>query len=89
MVIPCTSQSPDNNVLGEYGSPLNRHIGVTDTREVVPGGSITSWGSQPMNGRPHRSRWKKLNALEFELMRGKIVTDTNTFASNVDGVRGR
>ncbi len=87
MVIPCTSQSPDNNVLGEYGSPLNRHIGVTDTREVVPGGSITSWGSQPLNGStPVGPDGKKLNALEFELMRGKIVTDRNTFASTVDGV---
>jgi NADPH-dependent glutamate synthase beta subunit-like oxidoreductase/ferredoxin len=87
MVIPCTSQSPDNNVLGEYGSPLNRHIGVTDTREVVAGGSVSSWGSQPLNGStPTGPDGKKLNAFEFELMRGKIVTDRNTFASNVDGV---
>jgi len=87
MVIPCTSQSPDNNVLGEYGSPLNRHIGVTDTREVVKGGSISSWGREPLNGTtPMGPDGRKLNALEFELMRGKIVTDVNTFASNVDGV---
>jgi NADPH-dependent glutamate synthase beta subunit-like oxidoreductase/ferredoxin len=87
MVIPCTSQSPDNNVLGEYGSPLNRHIGVTDTREVVAGGSVSSWGSQPLNGStPIGPDGKKLNALEFEILKGKIVTDRNTFASNVDGV---
>jgi NADPH-dependent glutamate synthase beta subunit-like oxidoreductase len=87
MVIPCTSQSPDNNVLGEYGSPLNRHIGVTDTREVVAGGSVSSWGSQPLNGStPISPDGKKLNALEFEILKGKIVTDRNTFASNVDGV---
>jgi NADPH-dependent glutamate synthase beta subunit-like oxidoreductase/ferredoxin len=87
MVIPCTRQSPDNNVLGEYGSPLNRHIGVTDTREVVAGGSVSSWGSQPLNGStPIGPDGKKLNALEFEILKGKIVTDRNTFASNVDGV---
>ncbi len=33
MVIPCTSQASDNNVLGEYGAKLNRHVGVTDTRD--------------------------------------------------------
>ena len=38
-----------------------------------------------MNGSTPSSRWKKLNALEFELMRGKVVT-CGTFASNVDGV---
>ena len=60
---------------------------MTDTREVVAGGSITSWGSQPMNGStPSVPMARSSNALEFELMRGKIVTDRNTFASNVDGV---
>ena len=28
----CTSQASDNNVLGEFGAKLNRHVGVTDTR---------------------------------------------------------
>ena len=43
MVIPCTSQASDNNVLGEFGAKLNRHVGVTDTRSVVEGGSLSSW----------------------------------------------
>ena len=33
MVIPCTSQASDNNVLGEFGAKLNRHVGVVDTRD--------------------------------------------------------
>jgi NADPH-dependent glutamate synthase beta subunit-like oxidoreductase len=87
MVIPCTSQAADNNVLGEYGAPLNRHVGVTDTREVVKGGSISSWGRDPLNGStPLGEDGRKQNALQFELLRGKIATDRNTFASNVEGV---
>ena len=50
MVIPCTSQASDNNVLGEYGAKLNRHVGVTDTRAVVEGGSLSSWRTEPLNG---------------------------------------
>ena len=37
MVIPCTSQASDNNVLGEFGAKLNRHVGVVDTRTVIDG----------------------------------------------------
>ena len=50
MVIPCTSQASDNNVLGEYGAKLNRHLGVTDTRTPVEGGSVSSWRTPPLNG---------------------------------------
>ena len=87
MVIPCTSQSPDNNVLGEFGSPLNRHRGVTDARTVVRGGSISAWGKAPLNGTtPTGPNGEKLNALGFELAKGKLVVDPNTYATNVDGV---
>lgn len=87
MVIPCTSQSPDNNVLGEYGSALNRHLGVTDTRSVVPGGSISSWRTQPLNGTtPTDAAGNRLNNLEFALDRGRVTINADTFSTNVDGV---
>ena len=47
MVIPCTSQASDNNVLGEFGAKLNRHVGVTDTRSVVEGGRSRRGGPSP------------------------------------------
>jgi NADPH-dependent glutamate synthase beta subunit-like oxidoreductase/ferredoxin len=87
MVIPCTSQASDNNVLGEYGAKLNRHLGVTDTREFVPGGSVSSWRTPPLNGTtPVGPDGKKYNALKFELNRGSVVAEPDTFQTNVDGV---
>jgi NADPH-dependent glutamate synthase beta subunit-like oxidoreductase/ferredoxin len=87
MVIPCTSQASDNNVLGEYGAKLNRHLGVTDTREFVPGGSVSSWRTAPLNGTtPVRPDGKKYNALQFELARGYVVAQADTFETNVDGI---
>ncbi len=87
MVIPCTSQASDNNVLGEFGSKLNRHLGVTDTRTVVAGGSTSSWRRPPMNGTtPTAPDGRRYNALDFEIQRGYVVTNPDTFATNVDGV---
>ncbi len=87
MVIPCTSQASDNNVLGEFGSKLNRHLGVTDTRTPVAGGSISSWRTPPLNGTtPTRPDGSKYNQLQFELNRGYVVTNQDTFETNVDGV---
>jgi ferredoxin len=87
MVIPCTSQASDNNVLGEYGAKLNRHLGVTDTREFVPGGSVSSWRTPPMNGTtPKGPDGKKYNALQFELSRGNVVAQADTFQTSVEGI---
>jgi NADPH-dependent glutamate synthase beta subunit-like oxidoreductase/ferredoxin len=87
MVIPCTSQASDNNVLGEYGSKLNRHLGVTDTREIVPGGSVSSWRTPPLNGTtPKDKDGQPYNALKFELNRGLVVTNPDTFQTNVEGI---
>jgi NADPH-dependent glutamate synthase beta subunit-like oxidoreductase len=87
MVIPCTSQASDNNVLGEYGAKLNRHLGVTDTREFVPGGSISSWRTAPLNGTtPVGPDGKKYNALKFDLARGYVVAQADTFQTNVEGI---
>ena len=87
MVIPCTSQASDNNVLGEYGAKLNRHLGVTDTREFVPGGSLSSWRTPPLNGTtPVRPDGKKYNALQFELSRGNVVAQPDTFQTSVEGI---
>ncbi len=87
MVIPCTSQAADNNVLGEYGAALNRHLGVTDTRAVVAGGSVSSWRSAPMNGStPQGPNGKPYNALSFDFSRGYVVTNADTFATSLDGV---
>jgi NADPH-dependent glutamate synthase beta subunit-like oxidoreductase/ferredoxin len=87
MVIPCTSQASDNNVLGEYGSKLNRHLGVTDTREIVAGGSVSSWRTPPLNGTtPKGPDGKPYNALKFDLNRGLVVTNPDTFQTNVAGV---
>ncbi|MEO8251167.1 MAG: FAD-dependent oxidoreductase [Chloroflexota bacterium] len=87
MVIPCTSQASDNNVLGEYGSKLNRHLGVTDTREFVPGGSVSAWRTPPLNGTtPLGPDGKRYNALQFELARGYVVAEPDTFQTSVDGI---
>jgi NAD-dependent dihydropyrimidine dehydrogenase PreA subunit len=87
MVIPCTSQSADNNVLGEFGSKLNRHLGVTDTRAVLEGGSVSSWRSQPLNGTtPVRPDGSRYNTLVFDFGRGYVTINADTFATNVDGV---
>jgi NADPH-dependent glutamate synthase beta subunit-like oxidoreductase/ferredoxin len=87
MVIPCTSQASDNNVLGEYGSKLNRHLGVTDTREYVPGGSVSSWRTPPLNGTtPVGADGKRYNALQFELSRGNVVAEPDTFQTSVEGI---
>ncbi|MDP9468984.1 MAG: FAD-dependent oxidoreductase [Chloroflexota bacterium] len=87
MVIPCTSQASDNNVLGEYGAKLNRHLGVTDTREFVPGGSVSAWRTAPLNGTtPVGPDGKRYNALQFELARGNVVAQPDTFETSVSGI---
>ncbi len=87
MVIPCTSQASDNNVLGEYGAALNRHLGVTDTRNVLAGGSLSSWRTPPLNGStPTGPNGEKLNDLRFDLKRGAVVTNADTFQTSVAGV---
>lgn len=87
MVVPCTSQAADNNVLGEYGAHLNRHLGVTDARSVVEGGSVSSWRTPPMNGStPKRPDGTSYNALLFDLKRGYVATNPDTFQTNVEGV---
>jgi len=87
MVIPCTSQAADNNVLGEYGAKLNRHLGVTDTREILPGGSVSSWRTPPLNGTtPKGPDGKPYNSLKFDLNRGLVVTNPDTFQTNVEGI---
>jgi NADPH-dependent glutamate synthase beta subunit-like oxidoreductase/ferredoxin len=87
MVIPCTSQASDNNVLGEFGATLNRHIGVTDTRTVVEGGSLSSWRTPPLNGStPRDANGESLNALPFEFNRGNVVINADSFGTTVDGV---
>jgi NADPH-dependent glutamate synthase beta subunit-like oxidoreductase/ferredoxin len=87
MVIPCTSQASDNNVLGEYGFKLNRHLGVTDTRNPLDGGSVSSWRTPPLNGTtPSRPDGTKYNQLKFDLNRGYVVINPDSFQTNVDGV---
>ncbi|MDP9270215.1 MAG: FAD-dependent oxidoreductase [Chloroflexota bacterium] len=87
MVIPCTSQAADNNVLGEFGSKLNRHLGVTDTRAVLEGGSVSSWRSQPLNGTtPTRPDGTPYNGLRFDFGRGYVTINADSFATNVDGI---
>ena len=87
MVIPCTSQAADNNVLGEFGSKLNRHLGVTDTRSVLDGGSVSSWRTNPLNGTtPRRADGTPYNALKFDFSRGYVGTNADSFVTNVDGV---
>jgi NADPH-dependent glutamate synthase beta subunit-like oxidoreductase/ferredoxin len=87
MVIPCTSQAADNNVLGEYGAQLNRHLGVTDTRTVVAGGSVSSWRTPPLNGStPHKADGARGNGLAFDINRGYVVTNADSFQTNVPNV---
>jgi NAD-dependent dihydropyrimidine dehydrogenase PreA subunit/thioredoxin reductase len=87
MVIPCTSQAADNNVLGEFGAELNRHVGVTDTRAVIEGGSLSSWRSQPMNGStPKDASGRPMNQLKFEFNRGKVTVNADTFGTNIAGI---
>ena len=87
MVIPCTSQAADNNVLGEFGSKLNRHLGVTDTRSVLDGGSVSSWRTNPLNGTtPRHADGTPYNAMKFDFSRGYVGTNADSFATNVDGV---
>jgi len=87
MVVPCTSQAADNNVLGEYGARLNRHLGVTDSRSVLPGGSISAWRTPPLNGStPKATDGSRGNALQFDLSRGYVITNADTFQTNVEGV---
>jgi NADPH-dependent glutamate synthase beta subunit-like oxidoreductase/ferredoxin len=82
MVVPCTSQAADNNVLGGYGSKLNRHLGVTDTRTVVQGGSISSWRTLP--GERDGDGQGASNGLAFS--RGYVTVNPDTFETNMDGV---
>jgi len=87
MVIPCTSQAADNNVLGEYGAQLNRHLGVTDTRTVVAGGSVSSWRTPPLNGTtPRKADGNRGNGLAFDINRGYVVTNADSFQTNVPNV---
>jgi NADPH-dependent glutamate synthase beta subunit-like oxidoreductase/formate hydrogenlyase subunit 6/NADH:ubiquinone oxidoreductase subunit I len=87
MVIPCTSQAPDNNVLGEYGAKLNRHVGVTDTRAIIEGGSISSWRTPPLNGTtPTDAKGRKLNSLQFKIDRGKVTVNADTFGTSSERV---
>ncbi len=87
MVIPCTSQAADNNILGEYGAELNRNFGVTDPRKVLPGGSLSSWRTPPLNGStPTGPNGEKLNNLQFDLKRGYVATNRDTFETSVDGI---
>jgi NAD-dependent dihydropyrimidine dehydrogenase PreA subunit len=87
MVIPCTSQSADNNVLGEFGSKLNRHLGVTDTRSIVEGGSVSSWRTPPLNGTtPTLADGTRANGFMFDFNRGYVTIGRDTFATNIDGV---
>jgi NADPH-dependent glutamate synthase beta subunit-like oxidoreductase/ferredoxin len=87
MVIPCTSQAADNNVLGEFGAKLNRHLGVTDTRSILEGGSVSSWRTNPLNGTtPRRADGTPYNAFKFDFSRGYVGTNTDSFATNVDGI---
>jgi NADPH-dependent glutamate synthase beta subunit-like oxidoreductase len=81
MVVPCTSQAADNNVLGGFGSKLNRHLGVTDTRTVVPGGSISSWRTLPREGADGEGT---PSGLTFS--RGYVTVNPDTFETNMDGV---
>jgi len=87
MVIPCTSQAADNNVLGAFGAKLNRHLGVTDTRSILDGGSISSWRTNPLNGTtPRRPDGTPYNAFKFDFSRGYVGINTDSFTTNVDGV---
>ena len=70
MVIPCTSQASDNNVLGEFGAKLNRHVGVTDTRSIVEGGSLSSWRTEPLNGTtPKDAQGNSLADVRLDLLK--------------------
>ncbi len=87
MVIPCTSQAADNNVLGNFGAKLNRHLGVTDARAIVEGGSTSSWRTQPLNGTaPKRPDGSLYNSVDFSFERGKITINADTFATSADGI---
>src|ERR1044072_2721700 len=87
MVIPSTSQASDNNVLGECGAKLNRHLGVTDTRTPVEGGSVSSWRTPPLNGTtPTRADGSKYNQLKFELNRGNVAINPDAFQPTGAGV---
>jgi len=87
MVIPCTSQAADNNVLGAFGAKLNRHLGVTDTRSILDGGSVSSWRTNPLNGTtPRRADGTPYNAFQFDFSRGYVGINTDSFVTNVDGV---
>src|SRR5438477_263069 len=79
MVIPCTSQAADNNVLGAFGAKLNRHLGVTDTRSILEGGSVSSWRTNPLNGTtPHRADGTPYNSFKSDFSRGYVGYDTRS-----------
>ncbi len=80
MVIPCTSQAADNNVLGRYGSQLNRHLGVTDSRAVVAGGSTSAWRTAPP------SVEGETDGDAFDFRRGYLTINPDTFETSVSGV---
>jgi NAD-dependent dihydropyrimidine dehydrogenase PreA subunit len=60
---------------------------VTDARSVVEGGSLSSWRTPPMNGStPKRDDGSSYNALMFDLKRGYVATNPDTFQTSVEGV---
>src|SRR5439155_1665897 len=66
---------------------LNRHLGVTDTRSVLDGGSVSSWRTNPLNGTtPRHADGTPYNAMKFDFSRGYVGTNADSFATNVDGV---
>jgi NADPH-dependent glutamate synthase beta subunit-like oxidoreductase/ferredoxin len=81
MVVPCTSQAADNNVLGQYGSLLNRHLGVTDSRSVVEGGSISAWRTPPPS-----SAGNGADGDPFAFKRGYLTINPDTFETSTSGV---
>ncbi len=85
MVVPCTSQAADNNVLGEYGSHLNRHLGVTDSRSVLPGGSVSAWRTPPpaANG---ATNGNGADGDAFAFKRGYLTINPDTFETSTPGV---
>ncbi len=86
MVIPCTSQAADNNVLGQYGSQLNRHLGVTDSRSVLEGGSISSWRTPPAGANGNGAAADGADGDEFAFRRGYLTINPDTFETSVPGV---
>ena len=88
MVIPCTSQASDNNVLGEFGAKLNRHVGVIDTRDVVDGrlALVVAHAATERLDAARRQRRARRTSCQFEFNRGNVKINADTFGTTVDGV---